>query len=346
MDNNNSEIDISVIMPTYNSEKTIEASLKSIRDQKYDQKRVEILVIDGGSNDQTIFIAEKYNARILINEKRQPEAAKTIGIQESKGNWGAFLDSDESYLNLYSFQRRMDFFKNHPEVKYIATSGILNPENANGVVRYTNYIGDPFSNFVYQHYNGYDRIQSVIHKYHCDEDKEGIIIRFQENDQLPLYDAKGDFFELDLARKCYDEANDKENVAATLYDRITSYSMCSALLKDDAVCHDSRMQAKIFRSKLRWRILNNLFGSDSGVGFETRKNNNRSNILKKRQLLWVLYSASVVGPMIEGGVIALKNKDAYFLKHILWNEYVFIMIIYYSFRKVFHLPPAKMKKYG
>ncbi len=39
---------ISIIMPTFNSERTIENTLISIRNQSYNKEKIEILVIDGG----------------------------------------------------------------------------------------------------------------------------------------------------------------------------------------------------------------------------------------------------------------------------------------------------------
>ena len=50
---------ITVVMPTYNSEHTIEKALQSIRNQTYPQDSIEILVVDGGSTDKTLSIAQK-----------------------------------------------------------------------------------------------------------------------------------------------------------------------------------------------------------------------------------------------------------------------------------------------
>ena len=68
----------SMIMPTYNSELTIEMALKSIRMQDLPEEQIEILVIDGGSQDRTREIAAKYKANILDNNKKFPEYAKRI----------------------------------------------------------------------------------------------------------------------------------------------------------------------------------------------------------------------------------------------------------------------------
>ena len=89
----------SIIMPTLNSEKTIEHALKSIREQEYDQELIEILVVDGGSSDCTLSIAQKYNAKILHNKKKLPEIAKEIGFRLKKAGadekvaWGELAET-------------------------------------------------------------------------------------------------------------------------------------------------------------------------------------------------------------------------------------------------------------
>ena len=66
------KIEISIIMPTFNAERTLEKSLTSIVNQTLPRECIEILVIDGGSTDQTVKIAERFGAKILKNEKRLP----------------------------------------------------------------------------------------------------------------------------------------------------------------------------------------------------------------------------------------------------------------------------------
>ena len=54
---------VSVVIPTYNSEKTLEKCLKSIMDQTF--KNIEIIVVDRFSEDRTVEIAKRYGARII-----------------------------------------------------------------------------------------------------------------------------------------------------------------------------------------------------------------------------------------------------------------------------------------
>ena len=58
-------LDVDVIIPTFNSGKVLDLCLSSIRKQQYNGK-IEITVIDGGSTDSTLQIAQKYDARTIV----------------------------------------------------------------------------------------------------------------------------------------------------------------------------------------------------------------------------------------------------------------------------------------
>lgn len=85
---------VSVIIPTLNSGKTLEYCLRSIRFQNYDQKQIKILIIDGGSKDNTLKLAKKYSCQILTNPLVTGEAGKAIGIKKSTSEYIALIDSD------------------------------------------------------------------------------------------------------------------------------------------------------------------------------------------------------------------------------------------------------------
>jgi glycosyltransferase involved in cell wall biosynthesis len=85
---------VSVVMPTYNSLRTIEACLKSIREQDYDQSKIEILAADGGSSDGTIGILDEYGAKVINEQSGSPEKAKAIALKQAKNELVLFLASD------------------------------------------------------------------------------------------------------------------------------------------------------------------------------------------------------------------------------------------------------------
>lgn len=85
---------ITIILPTYNNEKTLEECLQSIRMQKFPAKDYELLVIDGGSSDRTLTIAKRYDAVIINNPDRVEEKARILGISKAKGELILFVDAD------------------------------------------------------------------------------------------------------------------------------------------------------------------------------------------------------------------------------------------------------------
>lgn len=84
---------ISVIMPVYNSEKTLEKSLKSIFNNNY--KDFEVIVVDDKSSDNSVEIAKKFPCKIIKLEKNHGGGyARNAGAKAAKGEILLFVDSD------------------------------------------------------------------------------------------------------------------------------------------------------------------------------------------------------------------------------------------------------------
>ena len=84
---------VSVVMPTFNSIGTIDACLKSVREQDYKGK-VEIVVVDGGSNDGTLEVLKKYDCRVVNERTGNPEKAKAVGLKQARGELILLIASD------------------------------------------------------------------------------------------------------------------------------------------------------------------------------------------------------------------------------------------------------------
>jgi teichuronic acid biosynthesis glycosyltransferase TuaG len=93
-------IQISVIIPTYNRSKELLRAVKSVLNQKI--QVLEILICDDGSTDDSFLLIKSLNNSkiIWINCGRNGNAAvpRNIGIKNAKGNWVAFLDSDDEWM--------------------------------------------------------------------------------------------------------------------------------------------------------------------------------------------------------------------------------------------------------
>ena len=96
---NNNNIIISIIIPTYNREKYIVNSVKSVLNQNFNN--IEIIIVDDLSKDNTRYEIEKIKDNrikyIKLNKNKGACYARNLGIKIAKGKFISFQDSDDLY---------------------------------------------------------------------------------------------------------------------------------------------------------------------------------------------------------------------------------------------------------
>lgn len=123
---------ISICIPTYNESKNIDRCLQSIVSKKYPGK-LDIIIVDGGSTDDTIKKTKKYDVRILQNPEKQAEIGKKIGFLNAKGEYFMLLDSDMDLVGDQWFERLLQpllddssIVGSWPKYKAIKSDTLLN----------------------------------------------------------------------------------------------------------------------------------------------------------------------------------------------------------------------------
>lgn len=96
MEKNN--IDISLIIPVYNVEKYLRRALISVENQTF--KNFEVIIVNDGSTDNSMKIIEEFvnknkNFFVISQENKGLGEARNIGLRHSRGQYIAFLDSDD-----------------------------------------------------------------------------------------------------------------------------------------------------------------------------------------------------------------------------------------------------------
>lgn len=84
---------VTVVIPTYNDEDTLEACLDSLESLDYPSIN-NIIIVDGYSDDRTVKIAEDYDCKIIFEDKGTISYARELGVEESKSEFIAFTDAD------------------------------------------------------------------------------------------------------------------------------------------------------------------------------------------------------------------------------------------------------------
>lgn len=107
---------VSIVMPSFNSEKYIQAAIDSVTSQTYNNW--ELLVVDDGSNDNTSKIVMDYcenDTRIKLFKfytNKGTAKARNVGVANSSGKYVAFLDSDDIW-SPKKLQKQIAFMENN-----------------------------------------------------------------------------------------------------------------------------------------------------------------------------------------------------------------------------------------
>ncbi len=99
---------VTISIPTLNSSNFLDLSFKAIRNQAY--KNIEINVVDGGSRDNTLEIAKKYKADLILENRGSLMSARYDGVMNAKGKYILLLDSDQ-ILEKNTLERCVNFIE-------------------------------------------------------------------------------------------------------------------------------------------------------------------------------------------------------------------------------------------
>jgi glycosyltransferase involved in cell wall biosynthesis len=126
---------ISIVVPTYQQGVFIERTLVSIINQGY--PNLEIIVVDGGSTDETKSIINKYRSHIaiFISEKDNGQTdAIAKGFRLATGEVITWMNSDDTYTPC-AFKTVANYFKKNPQVEFLYGNRDLIDENDQVIAR-------------------------------------------------------------------------------------------------------------------------------------------------------------------------------------------------------------------
>ena len=117
---------VSVIIPVYNSELTIESTIDSVINQTY--KNMEIILVSDGSTDDSnnkmfnyIEKHKNHNIKLIVKKNGGVSSARNRGIDESSGEYISFLDSDDFWLH-QKIEKQVNIMINNPHIDCLGTN--------------------------------------------------------------------------------------------------------------------------------------------------------------------------------------------------------------------------------
>lgn len=320
----------SIIIATYNSEKTLSYTLKSIMEQSIDPKELEVLVIDGGSTDATREIAKRFGVKVYDNPKRLPEYAKAVGVGYAKGHYVMRMDSDEEFSYRTQIQDKMNFLKRHPELKMLIPNKCLKgrKEICGISADYMNILGDPFSYFVYK--TKADKYETY-RKYIISEEDKCAIMKFGQTDVYPLADSATSVLSLDYMKEKYPDTYNSIEFTCSAYDKVISDTGLCGCIKGDDIKHNCASSFFTYLRKLKFRVVNNLFyKGESGFSLKEKL----SNKLKCRKILFCFYAIVFPLPILDSVRLAIVHRNSTYLLHFIYLYYVCAQIVILGLIKI------------
>ena len=192
---------VSIVVPALNAESVIESCLKSIEIQDYPPAKIEVIVADGGSNDATIGIAQRYQAKVVGNPLKTSESGKMAALREAKGELIAFIDSDNILPDPTWLKTMVEPFKDH---EIVATEPIEYTYRKQDpwLTRYFALLGmnDPLCLFL----GNYDRISALTGKWtnlnFRTEDHDSYLKVKLDHEPIPTIGANGTLVRMDVLK--------------------------------------------------------------------------------------------------------------------------------------------------
>ncbi len=237
---------ISFVTPMKEKDFRVIALLKSIRFQNYPQNRIEIIIIDGGSNPEILQACKNYKVKIFFNPKQLAEGAgmgKDQGIWKSKGKYIVIAESDIELIGKDWIINMIRPLENNSEIFASVPRLFINKKD-NVTNRYLSYLGvDPFA--IYRSIEGQLELNNNIKKVH----KQGYDI-LELNVKNPYcMGSNGFMFRKSLIKKVGDYAQDVEFIARLAKSGYTKF----AVIDKSRIWHKNiKSMGDFLRKRIRW----------------------------------------------------------------------------------------------
>ena len=125
-----SEPMVTIISAVYNVDRYLSAFIASVEEQDCGLDRIEILMVDDGSTDDSLASLETWRrrhpdlVRVLTKENGGQSSARNLGLDHARGEWVTFIDPDDTIKADY-LSRVLRAIRRHPDLALVATNRII-----------------------------------------------------------------------------------------------------------------------------------------------------------------------------------------------------------------------------
>lgn len=196
---------VSFVIPTLNCAQQLKQCLTSVKKQTF--KDYTIIIVDGGSIDDTLKIASEFHCQVLQNPLKTAEAGKAVGVKAAKSKYIALVDSDNILPTANWLKRMIEPLEANSKVIGSEPWSYTYRSNGGFIERYSSLTGvnDPYTlvagNFDRQSLirSGWTSIKLEISNYPHFQ-----IVTLDPQSLIPTIGANGTIFRTDIFKN-YDK---------------------------------------------------------------------------------------------------------------------------------------------
>ncbi|MDQ3239718.1 MAG: glycosyltransferase [bacterium] len=339
-------LEFSIIIPTLNSERTLDQCLKYLFSQNYDQSRYQVIVSDGGSIDHTFEIAKKYKTQIINNPLQTGEAGKMAGLKIATGELIVFLDSDNILIDPdWLFKMRTPF----SDLQISASEPIRYDYRLTDhhLTRYFSYIGmgDPLNLFL----GNYDRYSQITGRWTGldleQAQMENYIKVHLFPSNMPTIGANG----FVLRRNLLDSLKDKEYLfdvdilnQLQIASNQNNTPSCYVAKVDTGVVHLFSGNLSAFVRKQKRRAKDYLYYNSINLRYSHNSSNKLTSALYPGGpstfglIIFILSCLTVIPLLVQAMIGFIKKPDWVWLLHPVVCELTLFIYASERIKSIFH----------
>ena len=309
---------ISFVTPMKEKDFRVIEMLKSIRSQNYPQNKIEIIIIDGGSNPEVLQACKEYKVKIYDNPKQLAEGAgmgKDQGIWKSKGELIVISESDIEYIEKDWIRNMIKPFKENKNIFATMPKLFVHPRD-NVINRYLSYVGvDPFA--IYRSLEGQLGLGVNLKEIK----KKGYFL-LKLNKEAPFcFGSNGFMFKRELINEVGDYAQDVEFIA-----RLANANYCDfAVVENASVWHKNVGGLYDFiRKRIKW--------TRNYSKYYVKQKKDFNWITNKKEFFFYVLKNMLIFPQIPISISrAVYFKDSAWLFHAPLMFFSTGLNIYFTF---------------
>ena len=306
---------VSVILATYNSQDSIEQCLASLFSQDYPKEKIDLIIADGGSRDNTLDILSKYKHTLfkIPENKQEAEYNKGIAVSHAKNELLLFIDHDNVLPHKNWLKKMIKPLLENSKICGVEVLRFAYRRRDNILDRYFALIGgvDPIP-----YYLGKDaRLSWAFDKYNLLGKSQDLgsyfLVKF-DKDKIPTLGANGAILRRSLLKYAKSDPENFFHIDIN-YDLIKKGFNTYAFVKDEIIHYKKTKFIDFIKFLIRRRkIMERQY-------FENLKKRRYAVFMSSQDkiglLKFIFYTVTVVKPFFDSVRGFIKIRDAAWFLH-------------------------------